>query len=739
MLQRRSRRTGLLGELSFAVLAAVAAVGCGDDGAFPVARNRVAGAPVEMERAMRPLSAAPDANPAPETMLAAAADVAVDARLLVITGDGSSAGLAAITTTLAYLGTPYDVLNATTGPALTADYLAAGDHGRYYGVILDSGDLAVSSSSALTDAEWMVLASYEARFGVRRAAMYALPTAAYGLRMTGGFDVKTAPVAAHCTTAGAQVFVGANCAAAVAITDGWAYTSQPTDAFTLPLLVDAAGNVFAATRSYADGREALVLTFAQSPTALHTLELAYGIVNWVTRGLFVGERHVYVSPQIDDIFLASAIYPGTGTTYRITAAELQTFANWQNALRADPLTAQFRASLVFNGYGARAAGQDGLSDKARELGPTFAWINHTWDHREMTAMSYADAYQEFSQNDQFARGAGLSRYSTENLVTPGVTGLDNGEVMRAAFDVGIRQLVSDTSVAGQANPSPNVGYYNAQMPKLLVMPRRPTDLYFNVSQPAEWVAEYAALHNVNASHQQIVATVSDALVRYLLRGENDTWMFHQANLRDIGGGQSLLSNLLEATLDKYAARATFPVLSPTMDDLADIVQARMQLDASGVSATIEPGAKLTVRVTSAATVPVTGLCTPSVETYGGQQISYLPLAAGQSITLSLGNCNPGVTGPGGPAGTGGSSGSGGPPTGGPGGSTGSSGTAGSSGNDGGARGSLGSDIWINGAHSPDAGGCACVAASGPGAGAGLLSIVLAVAIALARGRRARRR
>ena len=35
-------------------------------------------------------------------------------------------------------------------------------------------------------------------------------------------------------------------------------------------------------------------------------------------------------------------------------------------------------------------------------------------------------------------------------------------------------------------------------------------------------------------------------------------MFHQANVRDIGGGKSLLSELLDATFDKYAARATFP-------------------------------------------------------------------------------------------------------------------------------------------------------------------------------------
>ena len=66
-------------------------------------------------------------------------------------------------------------------------------------------------------------------------------------------------------------------------------------------------------------------------------------------------------------------------------------------------------------------------------------------------------------------------------------------------------------------------------------------------------------------------------------------MFHQANLRDLGGGQSLITTFLDAVLNKYAARATFPVVSPTMDELAQKMKARMAFDAAGVSATIEPG------------------------------------------------------------------------------------------------------------------------------------------------------
>jgi hypothetical protein len=691
------------------VLAIVGGCAAGDDAA-PVAQNRVVVADVETPRTMAPLTAAPDAHPSPETHLALVDGVSADVRLLVITADGSSAAHAAITSVLGYMGTPYDVLNASTGPTLTADALAAGDHGKYNGIVLDSGDLAVGGASAFSDDEWMTLASYEARFGVRRAVMYAHPSASYGLTLTAGIDAKAAPIAAHCTTAGASVFVGANCTA-TPIDDGYAYGTQASDGSTVPLLVDAAGNVFAATHTAGDGREALLLTFAQSPTAFHTLALAYGVVNWVTHGVFLGEHHVYASPQIDDLYLASVIY--TGGKYRISDADLQAFASWQQAHRADPLLADFRSSFAFNGYGAKPAGQDPLTDKVHELQASFEFINHTWDHVEMTAMSYPDAFAEFSKNHQFGAGAGFSAYSVENLVTPGITGLGNADVMRAAFDVGIRQLVSDTSQPGQGNPSPNAGYWNALVPDLLMIPRRPTDLYFNVSQAVEWATEYAALHGGAVfSYDQMIAAVSDTLARDLLRGETDPWMFHQANLRDNGGGRSLLSDLLDAVFAKYAARSSFPVLSPTMDELADRVTARMAYDAAGASATIEPGQNLTVRVTNAAMVPVTGLCTPGVEKYAGQQISHLTLAAGEAVTLSLSDCNPGATGTGGGGGAGGDT------------------TVGSLGNaDGGP---------FVGGVAPDVQGCGCLVGGGERRGALPTDLILLVAAAVVVGRRLRR-
>ena len=59
-------------------------------------------------------------------------------------------------------------------------------------------------------------------------------------------------------------------------------------------------------------------------------------MSWATRGLFIGERHVYLCAQIDDLFLASAHLPGTGVTYRITDADMQALADWQSGAPREP-------------------------------------------------------------------------------------------------------------------------------------------------------------------------------------------------------------------------------------------------------------------------------------------------------------------------------------------------------------------------------------------------------------------
>ena len=99
---------------------------------------------------------------------------------------------------------------------------------------------------------------------------------------------------------------------------------------------------------------------------------------------------------------------------------------------------------------------------------------------------------------------------------------------------------------------------------------------------AEYNDLYRSFWGRDLTYDEILDNESDVLAQYLLKGENDPWMFHQADLRVYGSGRSLLGDLLDQTFAKYSGRVTTPLISPTMDDLGRRVADRMRYNASGV-------------------------------------------------------------------------------------------------------------------------------------------------------------
>jgi len=703
--------------------------GCNEPTPSPIASapGRVALGPVQraLSAAAGPQAAAAEGiQHSPPVTPARVPDATLDGRILVITADGTDPALAAIVAALGRLGTPFDVLNASTDPPLTTDKLADGSHGRYYAVILDRGTLLVSGPagtvSAFSNDEWNVLTTYEAAFGVRRAVLYGVPDEQFGFGDPVGVDTTTVPLVLHCTPAGAALFATVNCDNPVSITRAYAYAASALDADTVPLLVDDVGHALAAIRRYPNGRQALLLAFAQNDSLDHTLQLVPGLVHWVTNGLFLGERHAYLGGQIDDLFLASDLY--TGGTYRITDADLETFYGWQQGRRARPSTAALRFEFALNGAGATTKG-DLLTAKALEIGSAFGWINHTYDHADLTGSTYAATYDEVDRNNLIIAALGLEPYSRLNLVTPNVSGLMNPNALNAFFQLGVRYLVSDTSVVGYKNVPYNQGQTNPLEPGLLMIPRRPTNLFYNVSTPDQWVAEYNAIYFAfwqrNLAYDEILDKESDTLLGYLLTWQSDPLMFHQADCRDYGTGHSLLGDLMDRVLAKYDALVKLPILSPTMDELGGRQQARMTYDAASPALTIGPGAFVTLRAAAAARVPVTGLCTPGSESYGGDHISYVDLQPGVERRFPLDECSTAGA-------DGGSSDSGAPPEAGA--STGTGGASGaadarreeaagdSGAPDAGGRGAGGSTTAVDAGASGTGGATTAADAGGGGAG-----------------------
>jgi hypothetical protein len=581
----------------------------------------------------------------------------LDARVLVLSADGNEPSLGAIRQTLDYLGTPYVTWIAAQRPGeLTTAQLSAGTRGFYQGVILTTGELGyspdgVSFVSALSAPEWTALRTYERTFGVRELSWYTFPSAAAGFASYTAVDTSTTPVSAGLTAAGRTVFAYINAANPIVIRQAYAYLAQPLNANTTPLLIDAAGNTLGAAVRTADGRETLALTFDSNQYLTHTLALAYGLVNWVTKGLFLGERHVYLDAQVDDIFIDTDIF--TGGVYRMTSSDAMAVIAWQTRVQMQPVSRDVRLHFAFNGEGATGIyPNDTLTPTLKMFRGLFKWISHTYDHEVLDAATYQMAWDELMRNHQVARDLRLTDkqlgiYTIQSLVTPEISGLSNPDFLRAAWDFGVRYVVSDTSRPGMGNPSPNAGIYNAYQPGILEIPRYPNSLFYNVSTPAQWVAEYNFFYGAaglfpppagwgrDLTLAEILDFESDVLLRDMLRGDANPWMFHQANLRAYDGTRTLLGDLLGMVLDKYSRLFTVPITSPAMDVLGQKYAARMAYDAAGVTATIEPGVAITITAQRAAVVPVTGLATTGAELYAGQSISYVSVAAGRSVRVPL--------------------------------------------------------------------------------------------------------
>jgi len=613
-----------------------------------------------------------------ERHIAAQSTCGTEMRLLVIAADGSEVDLPAITTTLNYLGTPYTLHIARQAPGtLTADALSSGCHANYQGVIVTTGTVDNQWSGVLTGSELQALHTFETQFKVRQVVWYTFPND-FGLMWTGN-AVSTigAPMQVSLSAAGKAAFPYLNFGPKTAkvgkktvtfdaparpliVEQAYAYLAAPeAGTTTTPLILDGAGNTLAAATTEADGREILAVTFDSNAYSLQTLLFGYGLVNWVTRGVFLGERHVYMSPQIDDVFIdddrwvagTSCALVGhdqpddeTAVTVRMTGNDLAVAALWQTTRNLQPTTAALRMTLAFNGWGTTKdylsdnnLKKDTLTNAARLLDPAFYWVSHTYDHPMLDGIGYAAAKAEFTMNNDIAHKLKLSKFKTANLVTPNISGLTDADVMQAAADTGVRYVVTDTSIPGYDNPFPNNGIYNPLQPSILMIPRRPVNLFYNASTPADWAAEYNCLYHGffgrDLTYPEILDFVSGQLLPYLMRGENDPWMFHQPNLVAYDGRHSLLSDLLDATLAKYNGYFALPIQSPSMDQLGARVADRMAWLGANVSATLQADGSIAFASDKTVTVPVTGANIAAAEIYAGQPIASVKVPAGKLVTF----------------------------------------------------------------------------------------------------------
>ncbi|MBI4876678.1 MAG: hypothetical protein HY822_18740 [Acidobacteria bacterium] len=611
-----------------------------------------------------------------------------DMKLLVLTGDGTEPSFAALRFFFDHIGVPYDTVIAKNP---TLPQLDNPSKGLYMGIVLATGALGVCDPvcrSALPTEGWTALDNYARNYGVRTVSYYTYPEPRYGLSYPSGAISPTdsAPAYASFLAAASTVFPYLNRNNPVRIANAYTYLAAPYQSAgetTTPILA-IGGSTVGVVHKKADGREYMALTMDNSPYLVHSMAFNYGILNWVTKGVFLGARKIYLSPQSDDLFLENDLFDvtnpkcqpigaaldptfddgGVCRTLRIQGADLSALRHWQDDVNHRSQFRDFRVAMAFNGFGTTREGgapaNDSLTQEAASSRDKFFWVNHTYDHENLDCFNpapnsgvcrpatYSESLAEITQNTAVATKLKLP-LDRPSMVTPGISGLYNPNFLGAAASQGIRYLVSDMSRVDGTPATPNTGIRSAIVPSILLVPRRATNVYYNVgtanlgalgSEPDEYNFFYGPrgiwpFFKANQTYQQIIDRESDALVTYMLRYEVYPSMFHQSNFWRYNGPRSLFSDLMDAAMNKFAAICTLPVSSLTQSAIGAVLERRMAYNAARVTGTLTPGSSIILSAAGAATVPVTGICKTGCESYGGQSISYIPVSAGGTVVVPV--------------------------------------------------------------------------------------------------------
>jgi hypothetical protein len=403
----------------------------------------------------------------------------VKLKLLVVAATEDESGLSALKTFLPQIGVPFDTLIATQTD-LTAQTLEAEPGlGNYNGVILTTAGLSYYDGSAWASAfdasEWSLLRQYEADYRVREVQYFSFPDSAstgmsWNSVASGNDNTMTL------TADGRGVFPYLKTNAQIPLKGTYTYFGTPINN-AKALLTTPEGTV-AATTAWPDGRESLALTMAHNYYLMHSSVLTYGLVRWVSRGVFLGEKKLYFSAHIDDFFLPNDVWDvnlkRNNLTFRVRPTDLQSVATWQTSFRTRfPNFPGFKLELFYNGEGftpsaasscnPAANSIDPLTSKSKCLKTNFYWGNHTYTHLFITNPTGPGPYNTFPRDpdnpSQTEDSFSLSRMNFElgeNIRIAGPTGLN---LSSNDFDAGTLVTGSHSGIGyyDYAGPEDNVG------------------------------------------------------------------------------------------------------------------------------------------------------------------------------------------------------------------------------------------------------------------------------------------
>ncbi|TVY83390.1 hypothetical protein LSUE1_G003677 [Lachnellula suecica] len=387
--------------------------------------------------------------------------------------------------------------------------------------------------------------------------------------------------------------------------------------------------------------------------------LQHAWIHWATRGLYTGYRRVNLNTQIDDMFLESDVYSPNGTTFLISPADLAEHVSWIPTINAKmPSGSNWFPETGHNGNGNIEDSEDvesgnqcspgsveygdqidtplefmkplgtgtsiwpadyitypNFTTSCTSLDPLLKWwqvesnlnsfahVSHTFTHEDQDNATYADVSREISWNAAWLEQVGIAtatKYSSTGIIPPAITGLHNGDALRAWSDNGIIHVVGDNTRPVLMNSQNEMwplistvagnGFAGIQ-----INPRWATNIYYNCPLPACTVLEWINTSAGAGDFYDLLAVEKAANTRHLLGLHHDPYMFHQANLNYETAGETTINGVsaklsmfqawMETIVQEMARLTEWPMISQKHDDMSAGFASRMARDACNASLT----------------------------------------------------------------------------------------------------------------------------------------------------------
>eukprot|EP00128_Syssomonas_multiformis_P011258 Colp12_sorted_trinity150504_noHs@18884 len=262
----------------------------------------------------------------------------IDLKCLLLASTESSGELAMATSILQGYGLAYTVMTIPREGVSGALQLESDPTHALYSCIIFTPIVYNYNGvwqSPLTTDQLAQIDAYERKWSVRRVVFQVFPSASLGVEPVNAVNMGTdRNHQIRLATYGTMLDKNLNPNMILYTEDLWHYPTRiVNDSMVTPVLTFDAdapdypeASTAAAVATFPDGRQHFMIFFAQTSFSLTSIITSHLWLQFVTKGLYVGNRKVLLNTQVEHVFSSDAL--SAGGAYRLTAADLDAHAAW---------------------------------------------------------------------------------------------------------------------------------------------------------------------------------------------------------------------------------------------------------------------------------------------------------------------------------------------------------------------------------------------------------------------------